>query len=163
MDKALSDSEIWQSLDGNSRIMSYQESLKYPTIDLLLGPSKAAVILYETSHNRGHWTCVFKRGPNIVSVFDSYGMFPDSQRSRINPKFRALSGQTNAHLSYLLKASPYELEYNSTPFQKEGAGISTCGRWCVLRLRNRALSPDDFERRYYRQDGDRRVVDWVRV
>jgi hypothetical protein len=163
MDYALSDQEIWTRLNGNCRVMSYRESLKYPTIDALLGPSKAAVILYETSSNRGHWTCVFKRGPTIVSVFDSYGYFPDSQFSYIKPSFRARSGQTNKHLTQLLLNCPYQLEYNATPFQKVGTGIATCGRWVALRLLNRGLSPEEFERRYYRPDGDRRVVDWLRL
>jgi hypothetical protein len=90
------------------------------------------IILYESSPNYGHWTCVFKRKDNKIEHFDSYGYFPDKQLGFVDKKTNKMLGQGFKYLSRLLHDCPEDIHYNHFCYQ--GDDSSTCGRWCIMRL-----------------------------
>jgi hypothetical protein len=143
MDISLSGNQIISALNGRTQIMTYKDLLKCDTIDDLLGIHDNAVILYLTKENYGHWTCIFKNG-DVVYFFDSYGTRPDDQFKKIPDQVNKMHHQTYKYLTSLLYHCPYEVRFNQHQLQKYGAGINTCGRWVIERLRNPDLNEDEF-------------------
>jgi hypothetical protein len=143
MNICYSNRDISQKLGGNVRVITYKELLNYKTLDEALGEHGAFIVLYEQERNFGHWCCGFL-DDDIFYFFDSYGIIPDDQLIDIDPKFRIKSGQQFKYLTYLMKNSPYEIDYNPYQFQDDQEGINTCGRWCVARIKNKDLDADEF-------------------
>ncbi len=143
MNICYSNTDISNKLNGKVQVMTYPELYNYDTIDGVLGPHGAAVILYMQQPQFGHWCCIFKED-GVLYFFDSYAIFPDDQLEDIAKKFRIKSGQNFGYLSHLMGISPYECDYNDHQLQSEVEGINTCGRWCVARIKNRHLSSDQF-------------------
>ena len=146
--KALSNNDIIKKLDGKVKVYSYDELSKFPNIDALLEPYGSVAILYETSKDFGHWTCVFKtvnnKGEDMVSFFDPYALKVDDQLNFINKDFRLRNNSYYPTLSDLLASSPYPIEYNEHPVQKMKDGTNTCGRWVIMRLKLKHLPLKDF-------------------
>lgn len=138
-----SNSELQEKLGRPINVIKYNELKNYSSIDDLLKPYGECIILYETHVNNGHWVCVFKRG-NKISFFDSLGLKPDDQFHSISIKFRKDNGIRKPYLTYLLTDTPYEVEYNPYKLQVMDEFIATCGRWVVLRLKLKDLSPSEF-------------------
>lgn len=130
----LSDSDIHDYLPS-AKIIKYNELNKYPTIDDLLPNTKEyCFILYESSPNSGHWTCVSKPRDNIVEYFDSYGGPPDNPMKWTSENIRIGLGEGEKILSKLFNECSEEVVYNKIKYQKEDIDIADCGRWCVLRI-----------------------------
>lgn len=143
---SLSNYNIFDLLNKRVRILTYPELIKYDNIEDVLKPNGAFVILYLTKKNYGHWCCVTKHADRI-EFFDPYGdSLPDEQFEKINIHFRKISNQIFPHLTYLLYKSPYKIEYNNYPFQKEKNNINTCGRHCVVRILLKDLLLDDYHK-----------------
>ena len=147
--KPLSDEEILDLCDNKARLITHDEIKKYSTIDKLLGPNKACIILYvlkslPSGDVFGHWTCIFKAGwqRKTLYFFDPYGNEPDHVLQYIerdtDPKY-----SDYPYLSDLLHASDYKLEYNQFPLQHHDEGDNICGRLTGLRLLSRDV--DGFE------------------
>lgn len=75
-------------------------------------------------------------------MFDSYGVFPDSELNWVNPAFRKVSGQLHTKLIQLLLNSGKNVAYNHECVQ--GPKSSTCGRWCILRNVHKNMCVEDF-------------------
>lgn len=145
-DVALSDTDVMKIIDGKANMIRYPEMHKIDSIEQLLSPYGACVILYETKPHFGHWCCITVRDPHtegysrkgklILEFWDSYGKPIDSQLSNIPRDYAKSSNQDLPYLSYLLlkESCPYKLSYNQYPFQKLLPGVSTCGRWVSLRI-----------------------------
>lgn len=142
--KSTSNLELKERLGRDIKIIKYTELKKYKDIDELLGQNGECIILYETSKNIGHWVCCFKRGNNIISFFDSLGLKPDDQFHEISIKFRKDIGIKRPCLTYLLSDTNKKVEWNEYQLQSFDPSVSTCGRWCVLRLRMKHLTPKQF-------------------
>lgn len=136
--------ELEEALGRPINVVRYTDLKKYKNIDDLLGKNGECIILYETSPDIGHWVCCFKRGNNTISFFDSLGLMPDDQFHSICIKFRKSQGISIPYLTYLLDASNKKIEWNEYNLQDPDDSISTCGRWCVLRLRMKHLTPKKF-------------------
>lgn len=130
---ALSNFDLIKLLDGKANVIIYPKLNEYSTIDEVLGPYNACILLFEAKPKYGHWVCLMKRD-NIIEFFNSYGGFPDDSLDKIPLQFRKKTGQEYPLLSLLLLNSPYELEYNEFSFQKKNKNIKTCGRHSVVRL-----------------------------
>lgn len=145
---ALSDTEVLKLINGKANLIIYPNIHKYKTMDELLGPNGACVLLYESKPNYGHWCCIFKINDNLLEYFNPYGGFhegfPDDNLQYIPIDFRKKSNQYYPYLSILMYNSPYKLSYNEFRFQKYGRNIKTCGRWVALRIIFRNLSLKDF-------------------
>jgi hypothetical protein len=144
MNHALSNSEISKLFNGRVSILRYKDLAYFPTIDKLLSPFNKVFILYESKPGYGHWTLLHKLNKGNVEMFDSYGMKIDGELDYIPREYREESTQAKAYLSRLLANSKYTIHYNDHPLQDTKKGISTCGRWCVLRAINKQMSIDTF-------------------
>jgi hypothetical protein len=134
---ALSDKQVLQLVPAH--LVLYPDLTKYKTIDQVLGPETACLLLFEAKPNYGHWCCLFRTG-NDIEFFNPYGGYPDDSLNYIPLHFREVSNQLVPYLSMLLIESPYNLSYNEHRFQKRSADIKTCGRHCAVRLAFRDLS-----------------------
>lgn len=143
-DVALSDSQVLKLIDGRANLILYPDLHKYNTLDDILEPYGACILLFEAKPKYGHWCCIFKVNENEVEFFNPYGGYPDDSLDFIPLHFRLVSNQLHPYLSILMMNSPYELSYNEHKFQKLNKNIKTCGRWCAIRLVLRKLSLDDF-------------------
>jgi hypothetical protein len=143
---SLSNEDIRTLLNGQVNILTYPELMKFNDIEDVLGPYNACVILYMNKKNYGHWCCLFKTKDGRISFFDPYGgnNLPDEELKQIPEHFREESGQTYPHLTWLLYKSGYPVEYNDHRYQKLQQDVNTCGRHCIVRLRNKDLNSDQY-------------------
>ena len=145
MDKSLSGNEIIMSIKGPlPRMISYDKLHEYGTINELLGDSKKCVLLYLTSHNHGHWCCIYEhRG--IIYFFDSYGFVPDEQLKFVPKHISLKLNGRHRYLTQMLLESGKPVQYNEYELQSEDPRIATCGRWCIVRLNYPDISVNDFK------------------
>jgi hypothetical protein len=155
---SLSDSDMKRVIP-TLKVMSYPELLKAKSLDDVLDEKGRLMLLYLTENqNTGHWVCLLKRA-NVVEFFDPYGGYgPDGESEWLSEDALEEFGQDTHHLSKLIRASPYKLVVNKTPFQKDKNDNNTCGRHCLCRLymkhlslaeytkmvKGSGVSPDDF-------------------
>lgn len=164
MDIALSGKDILKLVDGKANLVIYEDIHKYKTLDDLLGPYGACVILYCFKPKYGHWCCIFKRKPDTIEFFNSYGGKPDSTLYLINDDYRKNSNQWYPYLCKLIYDSGYNIEYNEHQFQKFDNDIYTCGRWACMRLLLRDLSLKEFKKLFKNKYGDEVVTfltNWI--
>eukprot|EP01040_Poterioochromonas_malhamensis_P018552 gene18552-21693_t len=101
--------------------------------DLVPFTSSACFILLKTSENSGHWICI-ARDENMIYYFDSYGVKPDGELSRISSGARYMLHENQKALTRLIRTIPKNMnfEYNKTRFQKYSPSINTCGKWTTI-------------------------------
>jgi len=130
---SIGDDNIKQVLP-DCKIYTYNE-LKNKKIDDILPSNKSyCIILYQNTPNSGHWTCLLRKN-NIIEYFDSYGGKIDEPLKWISKEKNLNLGIDKPFLSDMLKNSKYIFNYNDFDFQSQkNHEISTCGRWCILRL-----------------------------
>jgi hypothetical protein len=130
--KPLSDADIKEYLP-NALVLKYSELATYPTIGSLLPSDKSfCILLYEDSPNRGHWTQVCKLDEDTYAYFDSYGGIVDSPLNWTPDSRRIALGEGTPLLSQLFNKCKERVVYNKMKYQKDGAEVNDCGRWCVL-------------------------------
>lgn len=97
---------------------------------LLPSDTCACFILLKTSAESGHWTCLCRKD-NYIYYFDSYGVSPDGELSRISPGVRYELHENEHSLTRLIKTVPhgFTFSYNNTQFQEYSSSINTCGKW----------------------------------
>lgn len=144
IDYALSSEDIYNAMDGKTKVLLYSQIADYDSIDDLLSPNGNVFILYQSKPRYGHWCCLFRRNKKNIQFFDSYGFFPDSEMKLINKNFLCESNQLRKHLSHLLINSHYTINYNDKPLQEFKKGVNTCGRWCLLRVANMHMTDKAF-------------------
>lgn len=132
-DIALSNFDLTKMLDGEANIILYPNLANFNSVDEILGPYGACIILFESQPRYGHWVCLMRRD-NTIEFFNPYGGLPDASLQKIPLEYRIESGQDYPLLTLILYHSPYDVEYNEFKFQRHGQNIRTCGRWCVVRL-----------------------------
>jgi len=140
VDKPMSMDELKRILRGRANVYTYPEIKRFKTIDELLNPYGSAVILYLTSSNYGHYTCINKIKPDEIEFFDSYSIFPDKELNTITKQERIQLDQSTNHISKLMKESQYKLSYNHHKFQSKNTNVSTCGKHCIMRIYFKHLS-----------------------
>lgn len=157
MVQALSGRDIINMMDGNAKIMKYNDLDKYKNLNSVFWDSKYVFLLYPVvSQNNGHWTLLMKRKPKEVDIFDSYGFFPDTIKD---------NGGMNYHkyLSDLLIRSPKDIKiyYNENKYQAYNTNF--CGHYCLLRAYNNNLSSKQFQKLLDKQGDnvDKYVYDMV--
>jgi hypothetical protein len=144
----LSDDDIKYLTRNKCNIMKYEELAHCETLDQVLKPHGACILLYETEKNFGHWVALIKNPggkKDVVEFFDSYGMAPDEELKMIPQYFRATSAQNFPHLTQLINESPYQVQFNDIDFQEEIKNVNTCGRWAAMRVIWRNISLDKFQ------------------
>ena len=165
LDQPMSDSEVRDFLP-DATLLTYPDFAELVkrgmTLSEFLGPSKTAILLYETKPRTGHYVTVFERPGNIVEVFDSLGYVPDDELEFIPKHYRDVSNQDHSYLLWLLRNSGKHIEYNEVPLQKDKPGVATCGRWCIWRIANRNMPLKTFQQAFYGCSGDILVSSLIR-
>lgn len=151
----LSGIDIKRLLDGNVKVLLYPYLSRYSSLDELFHPYDCVVILY--MQNKivngfyGHWCCIFRnRETNEVEFFDPLAYWIDDElNAKMDPSFRKENKLDYPLLSYLIyyTGQKYKLYYNHIKFQNKNT--STCGRHCVVRLRNKHLNLEEYEKYIY--------------
>lgn len=144
VDKPMSMDELKHILKNRANVYVYPEIKRFKTLDELLSPYGSTVILYLTSPNYGHYTCINKIKNNEVEFFDSYSIFPDKELNNITKQERMQLDQATNHLSKLMKESKYKLSYNHHKFQSKKSNVATCGKHCIMRIFYKHLTLSKF-------------------
>ena len=147
---SLSDEDIMR-LNPNVKIILYEDVSKHRTLDELLHPYDSVIILYEWKRtddtSSGHYIAVNRVNNGMIEHFDSYAIKPDDelkQLKRASEAYKRMTKQDHKYLLDLYIKSPYTISYNHYPFQSLDEGVSTCGRYCVLRCLFRLLPLEQF-------------------
>ena len=146
MDEAISNFDILDKLKGNTRIIFYEDLNRINDLIPLLDKS-SLVILYKSKPDYGHWTALIET-PEGIEYFDSYGELPESAKKNVNKQFLKQTNQyVNVLANLLYKASShYPINFNDHKLQKEGKNIATCGKHVVMRILNRNLTTDEYNK-----------------
>lgn len=144
---SLSNHDIFNILDGKFNLVLYPNLYKYRSIDEVLGPYGACVLLVEAKKGYGHWVCLWKLNNYTLSFFNSYGGYPDDALDSVSRQFAMMNHEDKPYLSHLMDISPYELTYNEYAYQQKGSDIRTCGRHVCVRLICRTMD-DDYYHNY---------------
>jgi hypothetical protein len=133
----VSNNDIERKFTPDSRqikILLYPELINIRSImDILPEYICACFILLRTSQNSGHWTVICRNNTRIY-YFDSYGVKPDGELSKIASDVRYELHENSKSLSRLIRTIPgaFKFSWNETQFQRYSPIINTCGRWCYV-------------------------------
>lgn len=139
------------------KIIKYEEIENFATLKDLLDPFQAVILLYANANDEevGHWACIFVMpGTNILQYFDSYGCYIDDKIRTFNEADEKVlmheQKRIEPKLVNLILESPYadSVYWNEYAFQTNSIATSTCGCWCVLRLKNNHLDEEGFKKVY---------------
>lgn len=146
-DYALSNQDIQQILQPDTNILTYPDLSTMTTIDECFDGLGRCILLYLTeSPTSGHWVSMIKHDDDgTIEYFDPYGKPVEEPLHWVGRGKNMLLRQQPGILKRLLKDSGYKVIYNTTPYQKDGKDISTCGRHCVSRLVLKDYSIDDYK------------------
>ena len=143
---AYSDDNMRKICEGEVNILSYRDVMQCESLDDVLGEFGAAIILYETEPQYGHWVSLMSVGKGVVEFFDPYGKRPDSQLQYI-----PASMHCEPVLQELCDAAGAKLIWNEVPLQSETSHISTCGRWSSVRVAMRFMTLQQFQNFFTKQ------------
>lgn len=145
-----SDANIKAICKNKVNVMTVRDAVRTGDIDKVFGPHGAAVLLFETEPEYGHWVALIRVDDDTVEWFDSYGIEPNGELKMIPREFAKQSMQDG--LTDMIERGGYtRLLWNQTPLQKRGQDVSTCGRWASLRVAFKHLALEDFIRLFLRQ------------
>jgi len=150
---SLGDDDILNICDGKVKIISYEDLHNFETIDQLLEPYGAVIILYQQTKLIGHWVSVIKQPKNVIEIFGSYGLKIDEQLEFSTYNQKLHGGKAQPHLTNLINKSGYKKIYNSHQLQSYNNQVSTCGRYASLRVRFRDLPLDFFVKLFTNSSG----------
>ena len=115
----------------------------YKQLKALTTLPPALVYLFLTSDGFGHFCCVMRRG-DVVELFDSYGIKPESEHSFVSEEMLQHLGERDDYILDLCKRNGWSVVHNTKCLQ--GREAETCGRHCVSRIRKEALPIKDYVR-----------------
>jgi hypothetical protein len=163
---ALSNSDINEILEPDTKIIAYPEFAKMSHIDEAFDKLGRCIFLFLTeSPTSGHWLTMIKRG-NDIEYFDSYGDKPEAQRNWISEIQLEQLGEEEPYLFNLLKESGYRVYYNTVKYQTDRSDTNTCGRWAVARLITKDMDNKQFHNLVKQQMKERGLTkpdDWVAI
>lgn len=141
----LSGKDIMRMVDGQTRILPYEQLKTYNNLEQILSPYGTCVLLYETKENFGHWVVLIDRGSGMLEFYDSYGLKPDEELQIDNQyHLRIHGGVLTPHLTALIKSGGWSVKYNNKQLQKQLSDVNTCGRYCVMRILYKDISIQKF-------------------
>ena len=158
MDKELS--YLVSNIDLQRKFKSTLDRMKiklYPELNdvediMTLLPLDVCVcfILLRTSEQSGHWTCLC-RNDTYIYYFDSYGVAPDGELTKIAPGVRYQLHKNQRALTRLIRTIPhgFVFSYNNKQFQQYSSNINTCGKWTEVFAKSifKGLSLNEFQER----------------
>jgi hypothetical protein len=136
----LSGDDIYNIVDGQIKILSYDDLHNIYNIENLLSPYNSVAILYTTTKNLNHWIGLFKVNDNTLEFFDPYGLNIDEELNLEKKLYLRPTDNDNVpHLTDLINNSNYKVIYNNVKLQKFLEHTNTCGRHVGVRLRFKNL------------------------
>jgi len=142
---ALSNDDIQQILEPDTKILRYTDLSDFTDIEECFDDLGRCILLYLTENDStGHWCCMWKTGPRSIFYFDSYGEKPDEPLTWLSSGKRRNLGIEDGRLTELLRASGYKVYYSPVKYQADRGDVNTCGRWCITRLVLKDESPKIF-------------------
>jgi len=146
MDVPISNFDIMKKLKGQTRIIFYEDLTNINNIIPLLDKG-SVVILYKSKPDYGHWTALVST-PEGIEYFDSYGDKPEGAKIGVNKEFLQESHQYTNQLAKLLydASSIVQINFNNHRLQKLDKRIATCGKHVVVRIINRNLTIDQYNK-----------------
>lgn len=124
----LSGDELLKLVDRKANLYRNGDLKKFNSIEEALKPYGAMFILYEKDRNYGHWILIFKNG-NTIEYFDPYGYKIDFPIKKFNNGYPHVGEML---VEYAKKGG--NVIYNPIRLQKLSSNVSSCGRWCAMRL-----------------------------
>jgi hypothetical protein len=132
-DYPLSDGDIRQILGDDIKILTYPDLGKLKDWRGMFDAKGRCILLFLTmSPTAGHWCCMLNKQKGI-EFFDPYGEPPGEILDELPRQRLEALDQDSPYLANLLRQSGRPVFYNTHAFQKDKAGVNTCGRWCVAR------------------------------
>lgn len=153
--KRLSGTDLIKYMNGDAKIILYDQLQTYDSIDGVFWDSPNVFLLYPVqSRNSGHWCALRKRGYRKIEIFDSYGIFVDEEEEHGAMPYEK-------YLSQLLIKSPKDIKlyYNEIPFQKMNA--ETCGYHCISFFKHNMPMKQYQQFLLKKEDPDKYVYNYV--
>ena len=152
MNVSLSIEDVQRCLGDDAGVVIYNQAFfpGGPTVreQLARWPWRALIMLTRSSDSYGHFTALFERPTpkgTSLEIFDSYGRQADVYNKQLPVSMQVRLGQTAPFLLDAIARSKYNRIYwNEYDFQRESPDVSTCGRWCIVRLYKRKLTVAGF-------------------
>jgi len=146
--------DIMMMLDSKVKVITYDQISNYETLEKLLEPFYSVVMLYPNGQDEsvGHWCCLFTNiGTERLEVFDSYGAYIDEPVEKYNLDVMHKKHKLEPELLKLILESKYadNTHYNDMPYQSNKVATATCGLWTVMRLKNKHLVDEEFQKIWY--------------
>jgi hypothetical protein len=145
----LSGGDIKKALDNKVKLITYSDLMQYDNIFDVLKPYNKVVILFETTARLiGHYCCLFKcnsdaTGESII-FYDPYGIKPEKQLSYAPDWLIEVTNAKNNLLYRLFQQNEIPIRYSQYDMQKWSKKVSTCGRWCIVRLMYPQFDENEF-------------------
>lgn len=141
----LSGEDILRITDGKTNILQYEKLDSVVSLDEVLSPHRALVLLYQTAERFGHWVVLLDKGNKNLEFYDPYGLDVDEELNIDNEfHLRIHGGVITPHLSALIEKGGWRVTYNKERLQQMLEDVNTCGRYCALRVRFRDSSMEKF-------------------
>jgi hypothetical protein len=142
----LTNKDLKKILGKDIKIIAYPELAKVNNIGDIFDKKGRLILFWETeAKNIGHWACMFKTPQNHIFYFDPYGLKIDATKKYINTQIlQKLKEIPNYLTELLLKYNDGHIYYNSFDYQSWKSDVSTCGKFCSVRLLHKDLNSDEF-------------------
>lgn len=124
----LSGEDIKKICNNQVKVIPYHELEGVESIEELLNPFNAVILLYETKQNFGHYTALLIDPNGDLEFFDSYGFAPDQE-------LNYAKYDNKPFLTELLSKYKGTIVYNDKQYQEWAKDVNTCGRWTATRVR----------------------------
>lgn len=125
MKHPITDSDIMNICNGQTRIIKNSSLKNYKTIEDLLKPYGSCVVLYDKSDgSAGHWSCLIQNDDGI-EFFCPYGYYPDKALQTIEGK---------AYITKLISQTSQMVSYSDYRLQKLAKDVNVCGRYVGMRI-----------------------------
>lgn len=134
----LSGDELLKLVDRKANLYRNSDLKRFNSIEEALRPYGAMFILYEKDKNYGHWVLVFRSG-DTIEYFDPYGFQIDYPIKKFNNGYPHVGEML---IKFAQKGG--SVIHNPVRLQKLSSNISSCGRWCAMRLLLRDMPLDRF-------------------
>ena len=142
----LSGKDLDDITDGKCNIMRYSDLMDKNTIDEVLGQYGAAILLYQTERDFGHYASLFVShdNPNVLIFYDSLGITIDKELKFSTFNAKNMGGVAVPHLTDLISKSKYTVNSNTKRLQKGLFDNNTCGRYASMRIVFRKMTNKQF-------------------
>ena len=149
-DEYLSDEQLLTTMRGKAVFIRWGDISGFNNLDDIFGPVNVVFVLYEYKPYVGHWIALLKNGKGCdYEFFDSMASMPDEYL----PKYNYIDNKRKPLLGRLIMKEikrGKKVEYNSIQLQSKDDGVSTCGRWCLVRaITKNWLTVDQFDILFY--------------